>query len=384
MTPPTVPERGPAPGSATAPAPERVLAIDALRGFDMFWIAGPDLGHWLVTSVLTLSLGSLPPWLSYQLEHPAWQGFSAWDMIMPLFLFIVGAAMPFSVQRRIDAGDGRWSIYGRALRRVAILWLLGMIAQGHLLECNMARLKLYSNTLQAIASGYLIATVVMVELRSVRSWAAVAGALLVVYWLALSFIPPPGLAAGLYTPDENLAIWIDRTVLGSTQDGTHYTWILSSLGFGATVLIGVLAGRVLRTPLAPELRLLILAGAGVACLLAGWAWSAVMPIIKHLWTSSMVLWAGGWSLLLLALFYYLIDIRGFRRWTTVFVVIGANAILAYMSQSLLDIRHLGQFLFGGLCGHFGPGKEAGLALLTYALLWTGLWWLYRQRIFIRI
>src|SRR5450432_3293394 len=104
-------------GAAAAAAPERVLAIDALRGFDMFWIAGPDLGHALVTSVLVLLIGPLPDWLSYQLDHPKWLGFSAWDMIMPLFLFIVGAAMPFSVQRRIDAGDGHSAIYLRALRR---------------------------------------------------------------------------------------------------------------------------------------------------------------------------------------------------------------------------------------------------------------------------
>jgi predicted acyltransferase len=361
-----------------------VLAIDALRGFDMFWIAGPDLGHWLLTSVLTLLIGPLPEWLTYQLGHPRWLGFSAWDVIMPLFLFIVGAAMPFSVQRRLEAGDRRGAIYLRALRRAAVLWILGMIAQGNLLQFDPATLKPYSNTLQAIASGYLIATVAMVELRRPAWQAGAALALLVVYWLLMSFVPVPGHGAGVYTPDGNLAMWVDRAVLGGAQDGTDYTWILSSLGFGATVLIGVSAGHLLRAPLPPLRRLVILVVAGIACLAGGWAWSFAMPIIKHLWTSSMALWAGGWSLLLLALFYGVLDVLGWRRWSLVFVVLGANAIVAYMSQPLFDLAHLGRHLFGGLCAHLGPGREAGLALLTFALLWTGLWWLYRRRIFIRI
>jgi predicted acyltransferase len=381
---------GPAPmaapatvASATA-APERVLAIDALRGFDMFWIAGPDLGHWLVTSVLVLCIGPLPEWLGYQLDHPKWLGFSAWDMIMPLFLFIVGAAMPFSIQRRIDAGDGRSAIYLRALRRAAILWFLGMISQGHLLDWQWSRLHFYCNTLQSIAAGYLIATVTMVELRQPRFQALTAIGLLVVYWLLMALVPVPGLGSGHYDPDGNLALWIDKAVMGAHQDQTHYTWILSSLGFGATVLIGVLAGTLLRSPLPPITRLRILVLAGLACLATGWGWSFAMPIIKHLWTSSMVLWAGGWSLLLLAAFYALIDVLGWRRWSWVFVVIGANAILAYMAQPLFDLRHLGEHLFGKLCDHLGAGREAGLAALTYVLLWLVLWGLYRARIFIRI
>ena len=107
--------------SAALPRPERILSIDAVRGFDMFWIAGPEAGHWLVTSFVVLLLGKMPEGLKYQMDHH-WGGFTAWDLIMPLFLFIVGAAMPFSLGRRIDAGDGRAAIYSKALRRVALLW----------------------------------------------------------------------------------------------------------------------------------------------------------------------------------------------------------------------------------------------------------------------
>jgi len=226
--------------------------------------------------------------------------------------------------------------------------------------------------------------VTMVELRQARFQALTAVLLLVVYWLLMSYVPVPGLGAGHYDPDGNLALWIDKAVMGVHQDQTPYTWILSSLAFGSTVLIGVLAGTLLRSPLPPIMRLRILVLAGLACLAAGWGWSFAMPIIKHLWTSSMVLWAGGWSLLLLALFYVLIDVLGWRRWSWVFVVIGANAILAYMAQPLFDLRHLGAHLFGHLCDQLGDGREAAQAALTYALLWLVLWGLYRARIFIRI
>src|SRR5438477_568276 len=153
------------PPPAAVSGPTRVTSIDALRGFDMFWIMGPEIGHALVLGFAALILGGkehVPEWLRYNLDHPRWTGFSAWDMIMPLFLFIVGVAMPFSIGRRLEQGDGRSAIYFKALRRVVILWIFGLISQGNLLDFRLDHLRLYSNTLQSIASGYLIATIVLV------------------------------------------------------------------------------------------------------------------------------------------------------------------------------------------------------------------------------
>jgi len=306
---------------------------------------------------------------------------------MPLFLFIVGAAMPFSLGRRIEAGDGRGAIYGKALRRVVLLWVLGMISQGNLLQFRLDRLELYSNTLQAIAAGYLIATVVMVEVRAVRWQAVIAAGLLLFYWAAMALIAPPGGTAGDYGQSTNLAEWIDRTVLGSFRNQSpnyHYTWILSSLGFGATTLLGVFSGRLLQSALIPRQKFVALLGSGLALLLLGWLWSFLLPCIKHLWTSSMVLWAGGWSMLVLAAFYGVIDVLGWRRWCFPLVVIGANAIVAYMAQPLFDVHHLGEHLFGGFSHLFGRGAEFVLALMTCSALWLGLWLLYRNRIFLRV
>ncbi|MEI8291051.1 MAG: DUF5009 domain-containing protein [Verrucomicrobiota bacterium] len=364
-------------------AQERILSIDALRGFDMFWIMGPEVGHWLASSLVILIFGYMPKGVAWQLEHH-WGVFTAWDIIMPLFLFIVGAAMPFSLGRRLDAGDGRRRIYLRALRRVAWLWILGMICQGNLLHFRFAELKFYSNTLQAIAAGYLIATVALVELRRIRGQVALFAALLTGYGLIMLLVPPPGGMAGDFSPAGNLANWIDHAIMGSHHDGKPYAWILPSMGFGATVLLGVFAGHLLQSPLSGPRKFCILLGAGVSALALGWASSFIVPNIKHLWTSSMVLWAGGWSLLLLAFFYGIIDVLGYKRWAFFFQVIGSNAILAYMIQPLFRFGDITKHLFSGLCSLGGPAESFLLALCTTITLWGLLYYLYRQRIFVKV
>src|SRR5262245_30829319 len=175
----------------------RLMSIDALRGFDMFWIAG---GAALLKSFVKWISGGMPSWLAYQFDHPAWLGFSAWDVIMPLFLFIVGTAMPFSIGRRLEAGERPHTIYFKALRRVAVLWVLVMMVQGNLLKFKWEDLRFFSNTLQAIAIGYLITTVALVHLRS-RGQIVLTGALLTIYALLLALVPVPGRPAdvGAYT-----------------------------------------------------------------------------------------------------------------------------------------------------------------------------------------
>jgi len=364
---------------AVAPT-ERVAAVDALRGFDMFWIAG---GGALVTAFLKLFADPLPPWLARQFNHVEWEGFTAWDLIMPLFMFVVGVAMPFSIGKRLARGDRRASIYAKALCRAAVLFVLGMIAQGNLLAFDLSKLHLYSNTLQAIAAGYVIAAVALVELP-VRGQAALAGALLVVYWLLMAFVPVPGYGAGVITAKGNLAMWIDEVLLGRFRDGTTYTWILSGLAFGGTVLVGALAGHLLRSPLAGPKKALWLAAAGLGCLLGGWLWSFAFPIIKHVYSSSMVLWSSGWSLLLLALFYGVIDVLGCKRLAFPLIVIGMNAIVAYMAPRFVNFGDISKAAFGGLAAHLGGFGPLLLAFGRVGALWLALYYMYRKRTFVRI
>jgi predicted acyltransferase len=364
---------------AAAPA-ERLTSIDALRGFDMFWIMG---GAPFVMAVCKVFANPLPHWLDRQFEHVEWQGFVAWDLIMPLFLFIVGVAMPFSFSKRMALGETRGKIYRKVFFRVLVLWILGMVVQGHLLQFDSNNLQFYSNTLQAIAAGYVISSIALVELP-VRGQAIITGLLLIIYWLLLAFVPVPGRGAGILTPDGNLAMWVDKILLGHFQDGTPYTWILSSLGFGATVLMGVLAGHLLRSSLSGPRKAQYLAVSGLSCLLVGWLWSFLLPIIKHIWTSSMVLWSGGWCLLLLALFYWLIDVKGYRRWAFFLVVIGMNAIVAYMIAEVVPLLPLSKIFFAGLAKHLGVFGEVLLTFGALGILWIFLYYLYRNRDFVRV
>jgi predicted acyltransferase len=362
---------------------ERLISLDALRGFTMFWI----IGGWGIVAGLGKGLNS--PWFEQhirpQIDHVPWEGFVAWDLIMPLFLFVVGAAMPFSFARRLEYGEGKARLYLHIFYRVAVLWVLGMIAQGHLLEYDLSKLQLYSNTLQAIAAGYLIASLLLLNLR--LPWQmAVTGGLLLLYWGLLALVPVPGQDAGRFSEQGNLAIYLDRLILGRFQDGTNppYTWILSSMTFGATVMIGAFAGQLLRSNRGRLSKTLILLGSGVACLLAGWAWGQIFPIIKHLWTSSMVLFAAGWSLLLLAVFYGVIDVLRLRFLAFCVVVIGMNAIAVYMATHVFDFRQLGDIFVRHTVRWTGPWHDFVRATGAFAILWMILWYMYRKRTFIKI
>lgn len=358
---------------------DRLMSIDALRGFDMFWIIG---GGAMFSGFFKGIFEQVPEPVAYHLEHPAWVGFSAWDMIMPLFLFIVGAAMPFSFSKRLERSS-KSKVYARVVRRVALLFVLGMIAQGNLLQFDISKLHLYSNTLQAIAAGYLVAAVLLLNF-SVRVQALAGAGMLAAYWALMMFVPANGQAAGVLEPYTNFAMAADTAILGRFRDGTTYTWTVSSLGFAATTIMGVMAGHILKSEKPAKTKLQLLAGAGAGCLAAGWLWSFHFPIIKHLWTSSMALWAGGWSFLLLAAFYYVIDVKKYRKWAFFFVVIGMNAIAVYMATHVFDFRLLGNPLTGALAERAGNWRDFIRELSAFAIVWLLLLFLYRKKIFIKV
>jgi len=362
--------------------PGRIVAIDALRGFDMFWIVG---GQGLAVAVLGLWFHPLPRWATYQLGHVRWEGFSAWDLIMPLFLFVVGVSMPFSFARRLAEGQSKADLYRNIVRRSVILFVLGMAVQGHLLDFKLSTLHVFCNTLQAIAVGYLVSGFLLLN-TGARGQAMFAALVLVGYWALLMFVPVPGYGTGTLRPDANLALAVDEFVLGRFRDGTSYTWVLSGMTFTATVLLGVFAGHVLHSTRSPKWRLASLTTMGLVSLAAGWAWAEWLgfPIIKHIWTSSMVLWAGGWSYLLLALFYWLTDILHWRRWAFPFVVIGMNAITVYVAYHFVPFATIAEGLVGGLAAHLGRGGPAAVACMTMLLVWLMLYHMYRRKIFLRI
>lgn len=368
------------PAKADAVLAKRLASVDALRGFDMFWIVG---GREFCLALAALFVTPVPEWLRHQADHVPWEGFVAWDLIMPLFLFVSGVALPFSATKWRASGDGSRGFYRRVARRLVILWILGMAVQGNLLDWDLDKLRLYSNTLQAIAAGYLCSVLFLLTL-SIRGQVIATVTLLVAYWAILMFAPIPGEGAGMLEPWNNYALYFDRLVLGRFADRTNYTWVLSSMGFSATLMMGVLAGHVLRSKTSQARKLLLLLGMGVGCLTAGWLWSFSFPIIKHIWTSSMSLWAGGWSYLLLAAFYWVIDMQGYRKWAFAFIVIGTNAILAYVAVHFIDLHEICENGISKLAPWVGSLSEFVSATGALLALWLVLFYMYKKRIFLRL
>jgi predicted acyltransferase len=374
-----------------APPASRVMSIDALRGFDMFWI----IGGWYIFESLHKALNNpTTALIMNQLKHVEWEGFVFEDLIMPLFLFIVGVVMPFSFNKRLGRGDSKKKLYIHIILRTVILFILGMIAQGNLLALDLSKLKIYCNTLQAIAAGYLISAIIILNMR-LRWQIITTMLLLLLFWALMMLVPFPGRIPDRLDQDANLAAYIDWYVLDQFDDGLNYTWILSSITFACTVMLGVMAGHLLRSQIEDYRKVYILAALGIGTLALGSLWggwffcvgkfyAGLFPIIKRLWTSSFVLFAAGISYLVLAVFYLVIDLCGFKKWAYGFVVIGTNAIFVYMLTHLVNFRSVaGRFVYG-LDQFVGPWKDFIHAVAAFVLVWLILFWMYRKKSFIKV
>jgi predicted acyltransferase len=297
-------------------------------------------------------------------------------------MFMVGVSLSFSLAKRKLNGASDKALYLHALERALILFVLGMMAQGNLLQFDLSTLHPCYSVLHGIAAGYLVATVVMLWFRPMGQ-AIVTAAFLILYWILLITVPVPGVGRGVLTPTGNAATYVDHLVLGRFAYGEN-TWFLSYLGFAASVLIGALAGNLLRSARSAKNKCLLLSAGGVGMVLLGLIWSFWFPIIKLLWTSSFVLVTGGISCLLLAAFYLIVDVRGYRKWAFGFVVIGVNALAVYMATMLFDFRKIGNIFVGHLVpriGRFGSLLEATAAL---TIIWLLLYWMYRTKSFVKV
>ena len=357
----------------------RLKSLDALRGFDMFWIiGGGELVKGLAKALDTPVLNAFIP----QLEHVPWQGLHCWDLIWPLFMFIVGAAIPFSVERRIAGGASRRNLFLHALWRAALLFVIGTITQGNLLAWNLSVFRPCYSVLHGIAAGYLIAVIIVLTVRP-RARVVALGGFLLAYWALLVLIPVPGLGRGVLTPTGNLATYVDRAILGRFHYGEN-TWFLSYLGFASSVLLGVFAGECLASKRSAKSKIRLLTIGGVACIAQGLVWSIEFPIIKLLWTSSFVLVSGGVGFLAFALFYWVIDVLGYDRWAFFFIVIGMNSLAVYVATMLFDFREIADIFVGKLLPRLGRWDMFTQALVTLTVIWFLLFWMYRKKSFIRL
>ena len=366
---------------------ERLASLDILRGFDLFMLVFFQpvfvafAKHWSDVPLFTFLLK--------QFEHTSWEGFTPWDLVMPLFLFMVGAAMPFSFEKYKHNRD-KSAIYKKIIRRFIILFILGIVVQGNLLSFDLNEIRIYTNTLQAIAVGYAIAAFMILHL-SERQQIAITLLLLVIYWALLTFL-------GDFTPEGNFAEKVDRAVLGRVRDGVYYaedgswhfsdwyryTWVLTSLVFGVTTMLGVFAGKIMKNgtnKLKNSKQLLIIA---LILLFAGWLLSFQTPIIKKIWSPSMTLWSGGWCFLLMALFYYIIDCKGWNKGFNWLKIYGMNSIIAYTLGNVINFRSVADSLLWGLEQYVGDYYSAILTFSNFMILFLILNIMYKLRIFVKI
>lgn len=353
---------------------DRIQSIDILRGADLFLL--------LFLQPIIISLGKVlnfpgKDYILYQLDHEVWVGFRFWDLVMPLFLFLVGASMPFSFSK-YRYNSNRKKVYIKIARRVIILFLLGMIVQGNLLSWNINSLQIYNNTLQAIAAGYLIAALILLNFNF--SWQVVLTiALMIIYSI-------PMLWYGKYEPDDSFAFIVDKVIIGSFRGDLTYTWIWSSLTFGATVMMGAMAGEIIKKfHNSKKIRIVvILSSIGIVLIFSGLISGILEPIIKRLWTSSMTLYSGGFCMLLLGIVYFITDVLKFNKGLNWLKIYGTNAITAYCIGEVINFRSVVNSLTFGLQPIIPDWYPFILTFGNATVLFLILYFMYRYKIMIKI
>lgn len=374
----------------------RLLSLDALRGFDMFWIIS---GEGLIHALAKATNWSVFIWMSTQLHHTAWNGITFYDMIFPLFLFIAGVSMPYSMHRKItDNGVDHASqlsastknkIYIDMVRRTLILVSLGVVVNG-LFKFNGYENTRFASVLGRIGLAWFFAGIIYLNFN-IKGQILWFTGLLLGYWAAMMLVPVPGYGAGVLTMDGSFESYMDRLLLpGRLHDGVHDPeGVLSTIPAVGTALLGVFTGQFLKYqslawPMLKKGMVMLLAG--VVLIGLGTLWDLAFPINKRLWTSSFVVYVGGFSLVFLALFYLIIDVAEYRKWAFPFVLIGSNSILIYLAaEGAVNFSHTANFFFGGLIHYASLNWQAvfsAASVIVVQLLL--LYFLYRKKIFLKI
>jgi predicted acyltransferase len=404
---PFVEQRVAPPPKPATPAGERLLSLDAYRGFVMLLMISAGLG---IPKIAAYFPGSgLWKFLAYETEHAEWRGCSLWDLIQPSFMFIVGVAVPYSLAARRAKGDSFGRLGAHALWRAFALIALGVfLSSGGHKQTNYS----FAIVLAQIGFGYPFLW--LLAWGSVRTQAMAAAAILLGYWalFALWPITPASFdSAALRLPanwnffqgfeahwqkNANPAAAFDQWFLNLFPREERFAFnaggyqTLNFIPSLATMIMGLITGGFLRTDRSASEKTRWLAVAGVAALVLGWLWdvSGTCPMVKRIWTPSFAVFSAGWALLLLAAFYGLIEVCRRRAWAFPFVVAGMNSIALYCMSQLLKpwVRerlklHLGNDLFRW----FGDTWASMLEMIwILAVLWLVAWWMYRRRIFLRI
>ena len=360
----------------------RIASIDALRGFSMFWILQ---GEAMFIAMFGLHSNSVANEIVRQLHHSKWTGFTFYDLIAPLFLFAVGLSMPFSISKRLERGHNRQDLWKHIIRRTIVLFLLGFVFND-ILEFNFLDFRIMG-VLQRIALCYGIAAVIVMT-NSIRGQIVWMVGLLMFDWGIMTLVPVPGIGAGVLTPEGNLAGYIDRLLLPGKLCCYGFgdnEGLLTTLSCTTATTFGAICGHYLRTSVdSMERKTFNFVWWGVALIVVGMLWNLVYPINRLLWSASYMTYANGWSVLLFGVFYWIIDVKGYKKWAFPFIIIGMNAITIYVLQSQFDFGHIANIFIRGIAPLFGDFERPFYLLCVIIVKILFLYFLYRQRIFLKV
>lgn len=354
----------------------RLTSLDALRGLDMFLLVG--LGS-IFRAFENIWDTPFFNWLENQCHHPQWHGFTLWDLIFPMFIFIVGVAMPFSFTKRLKEEGGKKKLFRHVVIRAVVLIILGLVR--HKEPFGIAETYGFYSVLYRIAVSYFFAALIMMN-TGIKGQAYWAFGLMAFYFLLLRFVPVPGYGMGDYSYDGNLKNYIVNLVDAKLSPHLGYVVNITLITSVSNALFGVLAGHWLMSAKSQAEKTKWLLVAGVAFIIIGVLLDPVTPINKKLGTISFTFLSCGISGLLLGLFYWLIDVRGYKKWAFIFVVVGVNPITIYLASSFVLFGDIARVFVGGF--DFGNAQPLMFAIAVAAVKWLFLYYLWRHRIFLKI
>ncbi|OXB07059.1 acyltransferase family protein [Flavobacterium pectinovorum] len=373
----------------------RLISLDALRGFVMFWIMS---GEHIIHALAKAAPIPVFIWMSSQLHHAEWNGITFYDMIFPVFLFVAGVSMPYSFEKKMEMAGVKTpqelpskekkKIYLSMLRRTCILLVLGFVVNG-LLRFDGFDHTRFASVLGRIGLAWFFAGIIYLnfDIKKQLIWFF---AILFGYYAAMKWIPVPDFGAGVLTKEGSLEGYIDRLLLPGRLHSTVYDpeGIFSTIPAIATALLGVFTGTFLKAKysFSIKVKLLLMTLTAVVLIIAGLIWDINFPINKHLWTSSFVCFVGGFSILFFVFFYLIIDFFGFHKWAFPLILIGSNSILIYIAaEGLVDFKHTADYVFGGLI-NFTPllWQPFFTALSVTVVQLILLYFLYKRKWFLKI
>lgn len=371
-------------GSSLRTSPkERLQSLDTLRGFDMAMLVG---GCGIIIALAGATEWKWLDALANQMHHVEWEGFRFYDLIFPLFMFISGVAIPYAINSKVEKGVARFRLFRKILVRLLVLFAFGLLYNGATRR-GFTDLR-YASVLAQIGFGYFFAALIFLYSRNV--WSAVFWLLGIMASVAVLqlFVPVPGYGAGTFQPATSMNAWLDQRFIPGRLYGEVYDpeGVLCIVSAVSITLMGALAGFVVRSSnTLPSKKALYLALAGLILVVIALALSPVYPIIKKMWTVPYVILSGGISALLLALFYFVIDVKGSRNWTLFFRVFGMNSITIYMAARIIDFHGISRFFLNWISVHFS--EKWGTVFIATGILvlqWALLYFLYKKRIFLRV